>query len=170
MKKATDEVWRGSPPSSTTHSRRRFLAPSLARLHLSSGEILASWLEARDQERPYDLVDYIPGKFPGHHSGRFIPMDAEPLQPDPVEEMSFELERVTSHFRRKVGAVLGDDPALRLLADLYEVGSMEKAELDLCRRCGPLAKLTAANLCEVGVNVIYITPAGRRLIKTIEDA
>ena len=59
---------------------------------------------------------------------------------------------------------------MRLLADLYEGGSIDKEDLGLCTKCSSLAKLTAANFCAVGAEVVYITPAGRQFIDRIEAA
>ena len=72
------------------------------------------------------------------------------------------------YFRRKTSEVLNDDAALRLLADIYETSVAEKASFD--QRGVALAKLTAANFCEIGAKVVYITDAGRRFIDAIKHA
>lgn len=97
-------------------------------------------------------------------------LDVNLFRSSPTSVMRLRMKKVSQHFRHKAGAVLGDGGALRLLADLYEGGAIDKEAMGLCRRCSSLAKLTAANFCEVGVNVVYITPAGRRFIDRIEVA
>lgn len=171
MKKATDEVWGVANPGPPTIHRRRVLrSPRIVDSLAATREALHGWLGPMVHESLDSPIERMAGRSAEREFGGFIPMDAESLQQNPVEEINLKLERVTDHFRRRTGAVLSNDPALRLLADLYEVGAMEKSDLGLCQRCGPLAKLTAANLCEVGVNIIYITPAGRQLINSIENA
>ena len=90
--------------------------------------------------------------------------------PDSKTELRQKVSRTSNYFRRKASAVLADAYALELLADLYEAGVMDKPDLDLCERCDALAKLAAANLCELGENIVYITPAGRQFIDRIQDA
>ena len=166
MRKAASEAWE------VDDLRAIFQADSRRRASLLGVGLEAHGWSSLD-ERPADLLNRQWGRIRRlveRQSSGFIPMDVESLRPDPAEEMHLKLEKVSSHFRHKAGAVLSDDSALRLLADLYEGGAIEKEDLGLCQQCGPLAKLTAANFCEVGVNIIYITPAGRRFIDKIENA
>ena len=128
------------------------------------------WARVRQDDRPADFLNRFLMRLTERQPNRSIPVDVESMRSAPAEEMHLKLEKVSSHFRHKAGAVLSDDSALRLLAELYEGGAIEKEDLGLCQLCGPLAKLTAANFCEVGVNIIYITPAGRRFIDKIENA
>ena len=87
-----------------------------------------------------------------------------------MESGSPEVDRASSYFRRKASAVLNDSNALRLLTDVYQVGVMEKSALGFCEQCSSLAKLVAANFCEIGVGTIYITPHGNQFINNIRDA
>ena len=97
-------------------------------------------------------------------------LESPTLVADPVEELHQRLENANSHFRRKAAAVLGDDNAVRLLATLYQVFNIEISELDMREDGIALAKLTAANFCEIGANVIYVTEAGQNFIEAIHDA
>lgn len=78
------------------------------------------------------------------------------------------LNRVNAHFRRKAAEVYNDDVALRLLAVLYEEGGIDLTDFDPCQYGIPLAKLTAANFCHVGANVIYISEPGQHFIQSIQ--
>ena len=66
--------------------------------------------------------------------------------------------------------MVSDDAALRLLATLYEAVVVDISEFDSCKDGLSLAKLTGANFCEIGANVIYITESGQRFIDSIKDA
>lgn len=79
------------------------------------------------------------------------------------------LNMANSHFRRKASEVLVDKESMYLLADLYQEVSLDLDEIDVGRVGLPLAKLTAAHFCEVGVNVIYITESGQRFIDSLQD-
>lgn len=104
-------------------------------------------------------------------TAHFIPWATDDWQIlDTETELRHKLANAAGYFRRKTSAVLNDDASLRLLADIHEAGVMEKSDFDPCEHGFALAKLTAANLCEIGANVIYVTPVGRRFIKTIENA
>ena len=80
------------------------------------------------------------------------------------------LDRVNRHFRRKAGAVFNDDDAVRLLARLYADSVIEIAGFNFCEDGRSLAKLTAANFCEIGANGVYITDRGRQFIDTLNAA
>ena len=77
------------------------------------------------------------------------------------------LDDANRHFRRKASAVLGDEDAVRLLAKVYQVVTLDLEEFDTCEEGIALAKLTAANFCEIGANVIYITEAGQSFIEEL---
>lgn len=77
------------------------------------------------------------------------------------------LDNVNRHFKRKAAAVFNDDAALTLLATLYENVVVETEEFDFCEHGRSLAKLAAANFCEVGANGIFITESGQRFIDNI---
>lgn len=79
------------------------------------------------------------------------------------------LDNANSYFRRKASEVFNDEAALRLLARLYQDIIVEIQDFDSCASAIPLAKLTAANFCEVGANSIYITEPGQRFIESIRE-
>lgn len=78
------------------------------------------------------------------------------------------LDRVNAYFNRKAAEVCADEAALRLLAVLYQDGIIELAGFDAGKFGVPLARLTAANFCEVGVNVICISEPGQQFIEAIQ--
>ena len=77
------------------------------------------------------------------------------------------LDNANRYFHRKAAEVLSDDAALRLLAAIYQIGVIDLADFDSCVYGVPLAKLTAANFCEIGARVIYVTESGQRFIESI---
>ena len=97
-------------------------------------------------------------------------LDSPTLVNDLAEELRQRLESANAHFRWKAATVLGDEDAIRLLATLYQVFNIEILELDMHKNGIALAKLTAANFCEIGANVIYITDAGQDFIESIHNA
>ncbi len=86
------------------------------------------------------------------------------------ENISRSLKNANDHFQRKASEVFNDEAALRLLVDIYQDVVVEISDFDSCENGIPLAKLTAANFCEIGENVIYITEAGQKFIESIEGA
>lgn len=108
-----------------------------------------------------------------HVVGWLGPKASETLHLDQINYLTLDSERLSSveakkYFRRKISEVLSDDAALRLLADIYETRVVEKASFD--QRGTALAKLTAANFCEIGAKVVYITDSGQRFIDMIKEA
>ena len=77
------------------------------------------------------------------------------------------LDNANRHFRRKAAEVLNDEAAVLLLAQLYEQSTITLSGFDSCKHGVSLAKLTAANFCEVGANLIYITEAGQKFTESI---
>ena len=53
------------------------------------------------------------------------------------------------------------------MAELYQSFNIDLEEFDACEYGVALAKLTAANFCEVGAKVIYITEAGQGFIEAL---
>lgn len=90
-------------------------------------------------------------------------------EPDPelVKSLKRRLNDANRHFRRKAAAVFNDDAALTLLATLYESVVVETEDFDFCEHGRSLAKLAAANFCEIGSNGIFITESGQRFIDNI---
>ena len=79
------------------------------------------------------------------------------------------LDDINRHFRDRATEVITDQAALELLVDLHQKGSIHIELIDPARHALPLAKLTAANLCRIGVNVIWVTDAGNAFIKSLQD-
>ena len=100
-------------------------------------------------------------------------LDSRPSRPsvkaNEVEELRQRLENANNHFRWKAAEVLGDEDAVRLLIKLYQRSTIRIAEFDLCQDGISLARLTAANFCEIGANLIYVTEAGQRFIESLDN-
>ena len=109
----------------------------------------------------------------GEYAGRVDLLGS--LEPSTAEDsvaaanLRRRLDNFNRHFRRKAAAVLNDDAALRLLAAMYSNVVVETDEFDFCKHGRALAKLTAANFCEIGANSIYITESGQRFIDNINQ-
>ena len=84
-----------------------------------------------------------------------------------TENLRHRLANANDYFRRKASEVFNDQAALDLLKALYQDVVVDIAAFDVCESGLPLARLTAANFCEVGAKVIYITEAGQRFIDTL---
>lgn len=100
--------------------------------------------------------------------GRRIGNRPKSVATNPAENLRRRLDNVNNHFRRNAGAVFNDEAALMLLARMYRDFVVQIADFDSGKNGIPLAKLTAANFCEIGENVIYITEAGQKFIASIE--
>ena len=107
------------------------------------------------------------------HSGRIVlwqQMSREPERTGPEQDPGdasdarTRLDRVNRHFRRKAGAVFNDVDALGLLTRMNSKVVVETSDFDFCNDGRSLAKLTAANFCDVGANGVYINDRGRRFI------
>ena len=79
------------------------------------------------------------------------------------------LDNANNHFRKKAAAVFGDGDAVRLLAQLYQTVVVDIADFDARKDSVSLAKLTAANFCEIGAKSIYITEAGQNFIDALNS-
>ena len=66
--------------------------------------------------------------------------------------------------------MLRDKDAALLLATLYKQSNMRVQDFDTCTFGIPLAKLAAANFCDIGSRSIYITMAGREFIESIAES
>ena len=86
---------------------------------------------------------------------------------DSMSNLRFRLDRANRHFRQKAAAVLRDKNAVLLLAALYKQSNMRAEEFDTCAHGISLAKLAAADFCDIGSESIYITIAGREFIESI---
>jgi len=79
------------------------------------------------------------------------------------------LDNANNHFRKKAAAVFGDGDAVHLLARLYQAATVDIADFDARKDGVSLAKLTAANFCEIGAKSIYITEAGQNFIDAVNS-
>ena len=86
------------------------------------------------------------------------------------EELRRRLANANDYFHRKASEVLNDEAALKLLAALYEEKVIDIEDIDMRESGIPLAKLTAANFCQIGAKVIYVTDHGYRFVDSIKDA
>ena len=146
------------------------------------------WFEETHQEETpstaiWTNVSHVPGHtsyilFASlHDSGQFGMQVGQTLDSrrshhavkvDETEELRQRLDNANNHFRWKAAEVLGDEDAVRLLIELYQQSTIRIAEFDACQDGISLARLTAANFCEVGANLIYITEAGQRFIESLD--
>ena len=83
--------------------------------------------------------------------------------------VEYRLDSANRHFRKKAAVVFGDGDAVRLLARLYQSTTVDVADFDACEDSVSLAKLTAANFCEIGAKSIYITEAGQNFIDAVNS-
>ena len=86
-----------------------------------------------------------------------------------TEKLRQRLNMANNHFRWKAAEVFGDEDAVRILVDLYQRSTIKIAEFDTGQHGIALARLTAANFCEVGARIIYITEAGQRFIEWLKQ-
>lgn len=145
----------------------RELSLSRGRLNMSYGDWMVSDMDAGPSAREDEFKRYLES-YMEDMIGRLGKHGTS--DPEEIRDLYQRLENANSHFRRKAAAVLGDDDAIWLLSTLYQTSSIEIVEVDTLKYGIALAKLTAANFCEVGANVIYITEAGQNFIESIRDA
>ena len=85
-----------------------------------------------------------------------------------MRDIADRLDSANRHFRRKAAAVLIDEKAVTLLEWLYERKSVPFSEYREWKDDDfALAKLTAANFCEVGADILYVTDAGCGFIENL---
>lgn len=87
--------------------------------------------------------------------------------PKTQSQIQQRLDNANRHFKRKAAEVFSDKDAIRLLAELYESTNLSIEDFDSYRQGIALAKLTAANFCEIGAKYIYITEAGQRFTEAL---
>ena len=86
---------------------------------------------------------------------------------DSPESLRHRLDNANAHFRRKAAEVLDDEHALKYLDKLYRDVVIDIPDSELSQQELALAKLAAANFCEIGINAISITLSGRRFADSI---
>ena len=91
----------------------------------------------------------------------------EEVEENPSQSIQQRLDNANRHFRRKAAEVLADEDAVCLLADMYESINIVFDDFDACEHGVALARLAAANFCEIGARGIYITEAGQRFIEAL---
>ena len=84
-----------------------------------------------------------------------------------AESLRQRLANANDYFRRKAVEVLNDEASLDLLLALHGEVVVDISSFDACENGIPLSKLTAANFCEVGAKVIYITEAGQLFVDSL---
>lgn len=87
-----------------------------------------------------------------------------------THNLQTRLENANSFFHRKAAEVLTDELAVEFLAELFEKKSINIEEVDLTRYAIAVSRVAAANFCEVGAGIIWITDAGWRFIDAIDKA
>ena len=81
--------------------------------------------------------------------------------------LSDRLGNANTHFRRKASEVVNDNTALGLLSVLYNGIVVDLSHIDAGTEGVSLAKLAAANFCEIGAKIIYITDAGIQFMDSL---
>ena len=85
------------------------------------------------------------------------------------ENLRVRLANANDYFRRKASEVYNDQEALDLLKTIHQDVVVDISNFDACSHGIPLSKLTAANFCEIGAKVIFITDAGRNFISSLKE-
>ena len=146
-------------------------SPWLEGIPRQSVGVKAVW-KAGLAQRYTNLQFLQPQVLPGMYTEGFISF-LEPHQHGfrtvPSDNVHDRLKSVNKHFQRKAADVLGDEDAVWLLVNLYQLSSINIADIDVCRDGISLARLTAANFCEIGANSVYITEAGQGFIESIDQ-
>ena len=79
------------------------------------------------------------------------------------------LDSANRLFQDRATEVLNDPLSIELLVGLHHVATIQLELIDTVRYALPLAKLTAANFCRIGVNDIWVTDTGNDFIKSLES-
>ena len=85
----------------------------------------------------------------------------------PEDELRRRLDNANAYFRRKASEVLDDPQATEFVRAMCRDAVVDIPDFDASNDAISLAKATAANFCEVGANVIFITDPGRRFVESI---
>ena len=86
-----------------------------------------------------------------------------------TEGLHVRIANANDYFRRKATEVYNDQGALDLLKSMDQNVVVDISNFDIGELGLPLSKLTAANFCEVGATVIFITDAGRNFIGSLRN-
>ena len=100
--------------------------------------------------------------------------EEEPTPVSPSDEgseasnnLELRLNNANRYFRKMAAAVFNDDEAIKLLRSMYRAVLVENEAFDFQQNGHALARLAAANFCELGPTDIYITQAGQRFIDNL---
>ena len=100
--------------------------------------------------------------------------EEEPTPVSPSDEgskvpnnLKLRLNNANRYFHRMAAAVFIDDEAIKLLRSMYTDVLVENEAFDFQQNGRALARLAAANFCELGPTDIYITQAGQRFIENL---
>lgn len=169
----------------TTATRPR--ARSYARPSAQSDRGFADWLSTTEPDSPQARQTHLPDDSlrelrdvwvevfnalgaEGKVAFNYPPPSLDRYIFSSEQDLQHRLDNANDYFRRKASEVLNDEAALKLLAALYQLGVIEISEIDWCESGIPVAKLTAANFCQIGAKVVYVTESGQRFIESIRDA
>lgn len=87
-----------------------------------------------------------------------------------INNLTLRLDNANRYFRRMASSVYNDEEATKLLKSMYSDVLVENKDFDFCRSGRALAKLTAANFCEIGTDDVYITEHGQRFIDSLSKS
>ena len=87
----------------------------------------------------------------------------------PEDDLRHRLNNANAYFRRKASEVLDDPQAMDFVRTMYRDVVIDIPDFDAPNDAISLAKATAANFCEVGTNVIFITDPGRRFVESTSN-
>lgn len=117
------------------------------------------------QKRLEESLSHLSEQIPDSHTQQ--PSSGESTTTS--EDLRQRLANANDYFHRKATEVFNDESALDLLVTMHQDIVVDISTFDLCENGLPLAKLTAANFCEVGARVIYITEAGQQFIESLRS-
>ena len=98
---------------------------------------------------------------------RHVPAMRRSESTSSADNLRQRLANANDYFRRKASEVYNDQEALDLLKTMDRDVVVDIANFDACSFGVPLSKLTAANFCEIGAKVIFITEAGQRFLNSL---
>jgi hypothetical protein len=88
----------------------------------------------------------------------------------PEEDLRRRLDNANAYFRRKASEILDDPQAMDFVRTMCQDVVVDIPDFDAPNDAISLAKAAAANFCEVGANVIFITDPGRRFVESTSNA
>ena len=119
-------------------------------------------MKPTEQQTPQELE--APAPIQEEEPTPVSPSDEDPKAPN---NLKLRLNNANRYFHRMAAAVFTDDEAIKLLRSMYRDVLVENEAFDFQQNGRALARLTAANFCELGPTDIYITQAGQRFIDNL---